>query len=151
MSSDQHSSCSGGRPTSPLLCSAPPARLCPRLQDLEIQHGPQLRSSAVEELCQAGGLAALRTLTLTFTATSAKALVKFYSRHYAVTTVQTVPRTLMSRHLPPSPDNCPQLSSLILHFSLETFLPTLSGPDSLSQYKKILTNLQVQGRLEEPG
>lgn len=93
------------------------ARRCPRLRELEIQHGPQLQSSAVEELCQAGGLAALRTLTLAFTATSSKTLVKFYN-------------------------NCPQLSSLTLHFSLETFLPILTGPDTLSQYKKILTHLQ---------
>ena len=52
----------------------PAAQCCVRLQHLELLHGPSLNSSAVAELCRGESFSSLRSLTLTFTPTSPKAI-----------------------------------------------------------------------------
>lgn len=101
------------------------AQCCVRLQHLELLHGPSLNSSAVTDLCRGESLSSLRSLTLTFTPTSPKAI-----------------HCLLER---------PNITSLEVHVSLHTYFPYCKDPANISKYEKIIGSMKKLERQAEIG
>ena len=111
-------------------------RYCPWLEELDIQCGPQLSSSDVTDMTAGRGLACLRSLSLSFTPISPKALHQLTSECGLPCNVRVI--------LPRPAAACPRLSSLTLHISPNTYFPgTAADSKTLNKYHQIHLNFQV--------
>lgn len=100
-------------------------RYCPWLEELCVVCGPQLSSSDVATMTTGGGLTCLRSLSLSFTPISPKALHQLSAA-------------------------CPKLTSFTLHISLNTYFPGTSADSTiLNKYHQIRLNFQELQRMPQ--